>query len=89
MWCLTVGLALTLAVPDSGMAVEPSTSSTLSEQITQTHRLQSIRDVVMKEIFHVGLFTVLLQFVFKASATSQSRNIQFFTFLRPVSASYH
>lgn len=39
MWCLTVGLALTLAVPDSGMAVDPSTSSTLSEQTTEAHWL--------------------------------------------------
>lgn len=37
MWCLTVGLALTLAVPDSGMAVDPSTSSMLSEQRTEEH----------------------------------------------------
>lgn len=34
--CFTVGLFLTLAVPDSGMADESNTSSTLSEKKTNT-----------------------------------------------------
>lgn len=38
MTCLTVGLALTLAVPDSGMAEGCSTSSTLSANKRETIR---------------------------------------------------
>lgn len=42
MWCLTVGLALTLAVPESRIAVDPSTSSALSISVILT--LVSKRD---------------------------------------------
>lgn len=45
MWWLTVGLALTLAVPESGIAVDPSTSSILSDQTRESHSLYWIPTV--------------------------------------------
>lgn len=40
-----MGLALTLAVPESGIAVDPSTSSTLSDQTREAHSLYWIPTV--------------------------------------------
>lgn len=41
LWCFTVGLARTLAVPDSGIADDSSTSSTFSEEIKRKRFLSA------------------------------------------------
>lgn len=62
VWCLTVGLARTLAVPDSGIAADPSTSSILSEGIKKHKDFNPLEVFCLRDKFQ---FILVIQFLFR------------------------
>ena len=60
-WCLTVGLARTLAVPDSGIAGVSRTNSTLSEEIEKSEHYYPNIDVRHQSKFRRIILAVSVQ----------------------------